>query len=109
MSWLLAVASFGTERLLYGNYRQSPSVRYQGLPNHVAENPLDGKTLPAMSRRRALPGTKIRRRIEQVWDGTLGLVGQRQLQLHEVRNRTGAHFFHDLGAMNFDGAFAQLQ
>jgi hypothetical protein len=31
------------------------------------------------------------------------------MQLHEVRNRSGSHFLHDLGAMDFDGALAQVQ
>jgi hypothetical protein len=31
------------------------------------------------------------------------------MQLHEVRNRVRAHLFHDLGAMDYDGALAQVQ
>ncbi len=30
-------------KLLYGNYRQSPSTLHQGLPPEIAGNPLTGK------------------------------------------------------------------
>src|SRR5271170_1945176 len=42
-------------------------------------------------------------------DRRFSVVVQRQMQLHEVRDRTRSHLFHDFGAMDFDSALAQVQ
>jgi hypothetical protein len=39
----------------------------------------------------------------------LCFLGQRQMQLHKVRDRTRSHLLHYIGAMNFDRALAQTQ
>jgi hypothetical protein len=79
-------------------YRQSSLAPHQGFPSGTEGSPLAGKGIaPRRSIRGGLEGSSAR------------CIGQRQVQLHEVRNRARAHLLHDLGAMDFDGALAQGQ